>query len=245
MRRALLILLVCWPLLGWAADAEVRVQSRLVPTTGVLVNGTVQMEVDLLVDTWFTAAPILPTLDLPGALVSPPSGEAEHLNQRLDGKTFFGLRYTYQITPQAAQHFVIPALEFVLQPGPASVPVKVHSQGLSFDAKAVAGGEGQQRLVAKQVTVSQQLQYSHQPLRVGDSVTRHVLTEADGALAMLIPPPEFGEIKGLKRYIKTPTITPLSNGRGGIIGGRREDVVSYVVTDAGQYSLPAIELSWW
>ncbi|EJT84021.1 hypothetical protein PPS11_26966 [Pseudomonas putida S11] len=43
-----------------------RVQSRLVPPDGALVGGTVSLQVDLLVDSWFTAAPVLPQLQLVG-----------------------------------------------------------------------------------------------------------------------------------------------------------------------------------
>jgi hypothetical protein len=91
-----------------------------VPEGAIMTGGTVSLEIDLLVDTWFTDAPVLPALDLPGAVVSPPTGEAQHLNQDIDGKRFFGLRYSYRITPQAARHFDIPALAFQVQPGPAS-----------------------------------------------------------------------------------------------------------------------------
>jgi len=61
MKRLLWVLLACAPLLASAAP-EVRIQSRLIPETGVVVGGTLSMEVDLLVDTWYTAAPVLPAL---------------------------------------------------------------------------------------------------------------------------------------------------------------------------------------
>jgi hypothetical protein len=118
MKLLLTLWLLCLPAL--AADPEVRVAQRLVPEGAIMVGGTVSLEIDLLVDTWFTDAPVLPALDLPGAVVSPPTGEAQHLNQDIDGKRFFGLRYSYRITPQAARHFDIPALAFQVQPGPAS-----------------------------------------------------------------------------------------------------------------------------
>ena len=101
MKHLLLLLGLYLPLLAMAAP-EARVQTRLVPGGDTVVGATVELQVDLLVDTWFTQPPVLPVIDLPGATVSAPSGEAQHLNQQHDGKTFFGLRYTYQITPQAA-----------------------------------------------------------------------------------------------------------------------------------------------
>lgn len=245
MRHWITLLALCLPLLAVAAEPEVRVQSRLVPADGVLVGGTVAMQVDLLVDTWFTAAPILAKLDLAGAVVNPPSGEAEHLTEKHDGKTFFGLRYTYQITPQTAQRFSIPALEFQVQPGQAGGPVKVHSQPLAFEANGAVGTGGEQRLVARQVGFTQNIQRSHDPLRVGDSITRSLTLRAEGAQAMLLPQPELAEVDGLKRYLKTPIVKRLDDGRGGIDGGIREDSVTYVIATTGHFALPAIELQWW
>ncbi|BAN48436.1 BatD family protein [Metapseudomonas resinovorans] len=245
MKRWLAWLLLCLPVLGLAAEPEVRVQNRLVPADGVMVGGSLNMEVDLLVDTWFTAAPILPRLDLPGALVNAPGGEAQHLTQQQDGKTFFGLRFTYQITPQVAQRFEIPALEFQVQPGQASGPMKLKSQPLGFTAKPLAGAGDEHRLVANSLDFTQEIQRSHDPLRVGDSITRRLEVEAEGAQAMLLPPPQFAEVEGLKRYVQTPKVQPISDGRGGITGGAREDSVTYVIDKPGEHSLPAIELKWW
>ncbi|WP_426807888.1 hypothetical protein ABOC32_15860 [Pseudomonas sp. WOUb67] len=228
-----------------AAEPEVRVQARLVPDTAVMVGATVTLEVDLLVDTWFTAPPELPVLQLAGAVVSPPGGEAEHLNQRLDGKAFFGLRYRYQITPSVAQQFMLPALTFRVHPGQASAAQAVQSQPLTFAVKGQIGGDGEQRLVAQALELSQAIERSHTPLRAGDSITRRVHTLARGGQAMLIPPPSFAEVDGLKRYVQTPSVTPVSDGRGGILGGQREDSVTYVAVAPGRYRLPAIEVTWW
>ncbi|MFJ4431226.1 hypothetical protein ACIPZG_09660 [Pseudomonas sp. NPDC089395] len=245
MMRWALLLLIGLVGLANAADPEVRVQARLVPDTAIMTGATVSLEVDLLVDTWFTDAPLLPPLQLAGAVVSPPSGEAQHLNQQLDGKAFFGLRYHYQITPIQAQRFSIPALAFQVQPGPASTVMTVHSQPLAFEAKGPASTSDEQRLVAQQVELTQAIEPSHSPLRAGDSITRRLHIKATGAQAMLIPPPRFAEVDGLKRYVSTPHVTPLSDGRGGTLGGQREDSVSYVATAAGRYRLPAIEVKWW
>ncbi|WP_410963904.1 hypothetical protein, partial [Salmonella sp. ZJHZ20_0162] len=65
------------------------------------------------------------------------------------------------------------------------------------------------------------------------------------AQALLIPAPEAAEIEGLKRYVQTPEIQPLDDGRGGVTGGLRNDTLTYVVSEPGNYTLPAIELKWW
>ncbi|WP_440466493.1 hypothetical protein ACKI1H_23180 [Pseudomonas sp. YH-1] len=250
MRRLVLLLLLLplfLPLPARAAEPEVKVRTRLLPADSVLVGGTLTLQVDLLVDTWFSQPPELPKLTLDGAVVSEANGEATHLNEQIEGKAFFGLRFNYQITPQKAQEFVVPALNIGLQPGQASAPVTVQTPVQHFSARPPAGGSAgdDQRLVATAVTFTQTLQASHDPLRVGDSVTRHLRVEAEGAQAMLIPPPLFAEVPGLKRYVQSPTVKPLSDGRGGVTGGMREDAVTYVVAREGEFVLPAIELQWW
>ncbi|AZL68684.1 BatD family protein [Pseudomonas oryziphila] len=240
------LLLTLWLLYlpALAADPEVRVAQRLVPEGAIMTGGTVSLEIDLLVDTWFTDAPVLPSLDLPGAVVSPPTGEAQHLNQDIDGKRFFGLRYSYRITPQAARHFDIPALAFQVQPGPASGPVTVSSQPLAFEAKGGSGNPDSAQPVAAQLTFTQQMERSHTPLRAGDSVTRRLRIVAPGAQAMLLHAPVLAEVAGLKRYVQTPGVRPLSDGRGGTLGGEREDTVTYVIGAAGRYQLPEITYQW-
>ena len=244
MSRLACLLLLCLPCLAWA-DPDVRVQSRLVPADGALVGGTVSLQVDLLVDSWFTAAPVLPQLQLPGAIITPPNGEAQHLNQKIDGKAFFGLRYTWQITPQTAGTFHIPALSYQVQPGPGNVPVTVAGEPLSFSAKALAGAGNQPHLIASHVKLSQAIQLSHDPLRVGDSITRTLSLQAEGAQAMSMPAPTFVEVDGLKRYVQPPQVKPLGDGRGGTVGGAREDSVTYVVERAGALTLPAVQMKWW
>ncbi|WP_336334507.1 BatD family protein [Pseudomonas putida] len=244
MKHLLMWLVACLPGLVLAADPEVRVAQRLVPDTQVMVGGTVSLEVDLLVDTWFTDAPVLPALVLPGAVVQPPAGEAQHLNQQIAGKPFFGLRYTYQITPQAAQRYQIPALSFQVSPGQASGPVTVSSQPLSFEAKGSVGKAGSEQPVAQALRFTQAIEQSHTPLRVGDSITRRLRLEAPGAQAMLLRPPALAEVEGLKRYLQSPSVKPLSDGRGGILGGQREDTATYVVVKAGKHRLPAIDYQW-
>ncbi|MBD9517413.1 BatD family protein [Pseudomonas sp. PDM22] len=247
MKHVLAALLLCLPLLGLAAEPEVRVRTQLLPGDSALVGGTLSLQVDLLVDTWFSQPPQLPPLKLAGALVSEPASEATHLTEKIDGKTFFGLRFHYQITPQTARGFDIPPLDIQVQPGQGSGAIQVHSEALHFTARqpAGAGSESAQRLVARRVTISQELTKSHEPLRVGDSVTRKVHVRAEGAQAMLIPAADFAEPEGLRRYLQSPTVQPLSDGRGDVLGGERMDAATYVVSRPGDFLLPAIELHWW
>ncbi|MBB3105100.1 BatD family protein [Azomonas macrocytogenes] len=247
MKRLLLLLCCLLSLPVRADEPQVRVESRLQPSATAMVGGTVRLEVDVLVDSWFTRAPQLPDLQLSGALVMPPSGAAEHLTETRDGTTFFGLRYAYRITPNRTGDFDIPALSIRLMPAQASGEMQVHTAALSFSARQPPGfAAGQPVLVAQALRFSQQLEKPTESLKVGDNLTRELRLEADGAEAMLLPPPRLLEdIAGLRRYAEAPLIQALDDGRGNIKGGQRIDRVSYRIDKPGHYRLPAIDLQWW
>ncbi|MBF7729251.1 BatD family protein [Pseudomonas sp. N040] len=245
MRYVLLLVTLLACMSHALAEPLVRVDARLQPAAPYQVGGTLRLEVDLLTSTWFTQAPQPAPLDLPGTLITPPNGQADSLTLNIDGSTWFGLRLTYLISPTAPGQYEIPALPFSLNLGQAAAPINVSTRALSFTVSgAAATGTQGNRLVASQVRMSQQVEQSADPLKVGDRVTRRIRIEADGAQAMLIPPVGFSDIPGLKRYPQPPTVGPLGNGRGSIDGGVRIDSVSYVVEQAGDYRLPELELNW-
>jgi hypothetical protein len=229
-----------------AAEPELRVQTRLQPANSAMVGGILELQLDVLTDSWFTDAPTLPDLKLPGALVLPSDGHAEHINQTLDGKSFNGMRYSYRITPSLAQGFDVPPLTVRAKPGQATTELSAQSQPLHFTAAQPPGFKpGEPVLVAQGLRFTQKVVNSATPLKVGDSITRQLTLQADGALAMSLPTPSLGDVSGLSRYPKSPQISNLDDGRGHFNGGQRIDTATYRIDTEGRHSLPAIELKWW
>ncbi|EJM01923.1 MULTISPECIES: BatD family protein [unclassified Pseudomonas] len=231
---------------AFAAEPQLKVQAHLQPAEGAMVGGLVELQIDVLTDTWFTSAATLPDLKLDGALVMPPDGQAQHLNQTIDGQAFSGLRYSYLITPNVARSFDIPALTVRATPGQATTEISAQSQPVQFSAAQPPGFKpGETPLVVNGLRFTQSITHSATPLKVGDSITRQLTLQADGALAMALPIPMLGDVPGLSRYAKTPQVTALDDGRGDILGGQRIDSVSYRIDKAGSHTLPAIEVKWW
>jgi hypothetical protein len=229
-----------------AEAPQLRVEARLEPASRSVVGETVQLHLDVLTDTWFTSAPSLGPLEVDNAIVTAPSGEARHLNLNRDGTPFFGLEFTWQITPTASGALVIPPITVSATPGTSSEPLQARSEALRLTVEQPAGvAVGQSVLVAKTLTVEQNVSPSNDNLSVGDSVRRQIKQSADGAQAMLMPAPEFVEIDGLKRYVEPPQVQALGDGRGTVSGGQRIDVASYVVTRGGDFQLPALRVQWW
>ncbi|MNJ09255.1 hypothetical protein D3C77_33960 [compost metagenome] len=229
-----------------AADPQLRVQATLVPGDTAVVGETVQLQLDLYTDTWFSSAPKLPDLTLPGAVVTPPGDQAQHLTQRLDGTNFYGMRYLFQITPQQTGDLQIPALTVSATPGTAQAPLSATSQPLTLHAQLPAGvPAGQRVLVARQLSLTQQTSPDPAALKVGDSLTRTVTLKAEGAMSLMLPVTPLGDVDGLSRYLKTPQVKTLDNGRGYTLGGQRIDAASYRIEKPGKYQLPALQVQWW
>ena len=244
--KRLVLLLALFSSALLAAEAQLRVQAQLLPGDSAVVGETVQLQLDVLTDTWFTSAPQLPELNLPGALVTPPAGQAQHLTERQDGTALFGMRYLYQITLQQAGDLQLPALTVTATPGNAQAPLSASSQPLVLHARLPPGvAAGQQLLVASQVRFSQQSSPASNELKVGDSLTRSVTLQAEGALSLMLPVTPLDEIAGLSRYLKTPQVTVLDDGRGHALGGQRIDSASYRIEKPGKFQLPALHVQWW
>ncbi|WIE48266.1 BatD family protein [Pseudomonas sp. GM17] len=229
-----------------AAEPQLRIQARLQPADPVMVGGILELQLDVLTDSWFTDAPVLPDLKLPGALVSPPDSRAQHINQTLDGAAFNGMRYRYRISPNLAQGFDIPALTVRARPAQASAELSARSQPLHFGAVQPPGFKpGEPVLVAQGLRLTQQVIPSATPLKVGDSLTRQLTLQADGALAMSLPAPALANVEGLSRYPKAAQVITLDDGRGNFNGGQRIDAATYRIDTEGRHRLPPIELKWW
>lgn len=243
-KPALLGLLFCTQLM--AGEPQLKVHVQLLPGPAVMVGEQAQLQVDVLTDTWFTTAASLPALQLPGARVEAPGGEAEHLTQVIDGQNFYGMRYRYRITPNVAQQFNVPSLAVSAQPGQASAPLTAHSAPLAFKATRPPGfNPGENLLVAEGVRLSQHLSTSATPLKVGDSLTRTLTLQADNTPALSLPAPPQASIEGLRAYPQAPLISNLDDGRGTVSGGQRVDRWVYRVEQGGHYQLPAISVKWW
>ena len=242
--RILLLCLLTTP--TQAAEPQLQVHARLQPADSVMVGALLELQLDVLTDSWFTEAPTLPDLKVPGALVLTPDGHAEHINQTLDGKSYNGMRYRYRITPNQARVFDIPALTVHATPGQASAPLSARSQPLHFTATQPPGFKpGEAMLVAQGLRFTQTVSHTASPLKVGDSVIRQLTLQADNAMAMALPIPSLVDVDGLSRYPQPPQITTRDDGRGNFTGGQRIDTASYRIDTEGRYTLPVIELQWW
>lgn len=257
MRRAS-ILVGAWLMCGVAATGLahvgdemplVQVEARIHPAGPLSVGVPARLQIDVSTSTWFAQPPVLPPIDLVDVAVASPQGSADSLTLNQGGVALTVLRYTYGLTPTAAGPIAIPALKVRVVAGGATQAVDVQSQPLATRAEVPAGAEriglGSRSFAATAVRATQRFTQLQTPLRTGESVMREVTIEADGAQAMLMPPPVFADLEGAVRYDGAADVAALTDGRGGVTGWRRVDRASYVKADPGALALPPIEITWW
>jgi hypothetical protein len=253
MAMGLLILLAVGAAQAQSPDPGPQLRAAVTMETEppLTVGGTATLHIEVLTSTWFTQPPELPTLTIPGAMVTGPTGDATLIRRTVDGVAYSGMRYAYQVNPTAAGVLRVPSLDIRAQVGQASAPLTARTDALEVQAAGPPGagpsgaGPGGNMLAATGLQLTQQVQFSAQPPAVGDHISRVITVQAQGAQAMLIPPPASADVPGLKAYAAEPVLTQLSDDRGRFLGGQRVDRIDYVVERPGAYALPEIEIRWW
>ena len=238
--------LACTGLRAQPADPapQLRIEASMAADPALTAGATSTLQIDVLTTTWFTQPPELPALDIPGARVSGPSGQAALIRRSIDGVNYSGLRFAYLVSPVAAGGLQVPAIRVTAQLGQSTAPMTASSQPLALNAAGPPAGKGD-LLAASAVHMTQQVSYSSDPPKVGDRISRVITVQAQGAMAMLIPPPAVATVAGLKAYGSDPALSPLTDSRGGFLGGRQETRIDYVVSQPGAYALPPVTLRWW
>jgi hypothetical protein len=244
----ILLLLACVATRAWSADnsPQSMIRAHLEPSGPVVAGSQIKLVVDCLTTTWFTEAPDWPLFTVPGAIVSLPDEQAENLHEVINGVDWFGVSRAYRIVPQNSGAFAIPPFAVTVQPGQASGPVKLMTPLLQFAATVPAGAEGMHTFFpAQKLVATQTVEPSPKQVRVGDQITRTVTQHGAGTQSMLIPPVNFSDVAGLKRYPKTATTHDIVQDRAGLVAGVRTDAVTYVADHGGKFTLPAITIEWW
>jgi len=226
-----------------APPIQVRVHQE--PEGSLMQGETSRLVVDLLTPDFFTDAPLLPELHVDGAYLSLSDETPGHLVENVNGETWSGVSRTYLITPLMAGSMEIPSFEITAHVGAARTPVTVQTQPLALQVRALVLPPGvTEALIAASVKMTQTITPQDGSLHVGDTVTRRIEITAEGAPAMMLPPIEFAEVKGLTLYPGSPVTRDAVDNHGGFVGGSRVEVASYVIDHRGRYSLPPLSLRW-
>jgi hypothetical protein len=247
MMRWMIVVLLMLAAHAHAAGAPF-VRATIETRPPLLVGQQVRIDIDVFVPNFFMSSAELPTIDIPGAVVTPDDG-ASNLVETIDGQTYAGVRHVYVIVPQREGEFVLPpariTFQYAAEPGKPT-PGFVTLPAQKFGAKLPAGAQtatGAPLPVAK-VTVAQSLDGDLKVMKAGGALTRTLEIFAERTQAMMIPPPKFAAPAGVRVYPKDPLLTDVSKEHVGFVGGRRVDKAVYVFEKPGDYILPEIDITW-
>lgn len=201
-------------------------------------------------------------------------GNDEHGSVERDGRSYDVLTRQYLVFPQRSGKLSLPGAVLSAQVlissgrdpfrnapsgaygGPAygyggamSIavePLRVRGASIGLDVRPrPAGAVGSYWLPARQVTLSSAWQPETLQVHVGDALTLDVTVQAAGLTAEQLPdvttlltvPP------GLKVYPEEPKLDNFN--QGDTVIGRRQQSVALIADRPGQFTLPALHLTWW
>jgi hypothetical protein len=241
MRRAILafLLLVSG---GTATAQDPVIQLSLTPES-VAVGESAQLQVTVLVPTWFTEPPVYPSLELANSIVRLPPDSSYPTSERIGGDTWSGIVRNYRVYPLISGAFRLGGQSLRISyanPGSDPITVVLPLPEATLAATVPQGAESLDPYIAgRRLSLTRQIDGDLDNLEAGDAVVVRTVAELDGLPAMFLPPlsPEL-ELDGVAIYADEPVVED-----GDV--ARRTEKVTLVFEAGGDFSLPGIELDWW
>ena len=204
----------------------------------------------------FADSPNLTPPDTEGAIFK-VLGEDQNQERIIDGIRYQVITRQYVVTPTHPGTLTIPGQVLtgsIMEEDPyggrsllrmtRSKPFRVTSPAMELTVKSVPANwpSGKPWLPAEDVSISESWSESLNELKAGDSITRTVMITARGSNSAQIPPLPTLDIAGMRSYPDQPRLDDKRDSKGAI--GTRSESVAIVPTRRGEFSIPAIEVTW-
>ncbi|MES9952908.1 MAG: BatD family protein [Candidatus Thiodiazotropha sp. 6PLUC2] len=122
--------------------------------------------------------------------------------------------------------------------------IRSESNSLSLEILPIPDSfAGDRWLPAKNLQIVERGIDENELVIAGKPITRHVMIVADGMLSNQLPTLEQTVPAGLKLYPESPHLNDKASRSG--ISSTMQQSLTLVATDAGSYTLPAMEIPWW
>lgn len=213
----------------------------------VVVGQHTTLSIVVLAPNYMTSPPELPDFQVRNAATR--QLQSVNTSEQRNGVPYAGVRFEYAISPQEPGSYAVAdqsiRIKYAAEP-PATREVAVALPRVSFDAFIPDAASAVRPFIsANRLAVEQDVKLSSDPLRAGDAVTRTITIKAEGTPAMLLPPQQFPAIGGLRLYPAEPRLEDKIDGRSDAMTSSRIDSATYMLEQAGDYSLPPVDISWW
>ena len=241
MRRIALIILML-ATLGTASAQDPVVRVSVTPET-VSVGESAQMQLTVLVPTWFAKPPVYPSFEVANAVTRLPPNSSYPTNERIDGESWSGIVRNYRVYPLMAADFQLGGEAIVVSvanPGAEPLVVEVPVPDIRVSAVVPEGAEGlSPYLAGRSLMLTRNTEGDLDNLEAGDAVVVTTVAELDGLPAMFIPTlsPDL-TFDGVSVYADEPVV---EDGEP----ARRTEKVTFIFQSGGEFLLPGLELDWW
>ena len=227
----------------------VRVQ--ITPSGTVELGTELELQVDVLVPTWFLAAPRFPeSIELPGATAELVRGSAENLSEAIADGTWAGLRRRYRIQPLNPGELRLPELAIPIRyAGPEdrkAIDLTVRGRlraPVRVTVPAAAAGLDP-FIAAHRLSLLERIERPQGALGVGDALRRTIVLETDAANAGL-PSAIWVQRPGLRLYLDPPRSRETRSDAASRPLLRYERSATWVFEQPGSHELPAVRIAWW
>ena len=215
--------------------------------SNVKVKQPFELKISVYTKTWFTSAPNLDNIVIPGALTI-KKDRAHSTFEVIDNIRYTILYFEFFVFPIKPGELLIPEI-----PLSYSTPEEGDFKGKDIERKTKPfkvmvdsldeGFTLNNWLVANSFSVSESWNKNLNKLKVGDVVERTITLNATGTLAALIPSSDTISADWGKFYYKTPSLnTEIVNGT---IRSKRTEIVTILLEKPGEYSIPGQNFMWW
>lgn len=243
---AIVLIFAIAPALAQTAAPQPVVRSTLKPAQ-VVVGQPTTLVVEVLAPNYMTRPPVMPDFQIRNAITRTAS--TLNMSDQQGDVSYAGIRYEFLIYPQEAGIYVLPAqtitVTFADNP-PHTRQTEVSVPAINFEAVIPDAARDLNPFVsATGLSLQQDIRPSSNTLKVGDAITRAVTIKAEGAPAMLLPPPTFAPVAGTRLYRNAPRLNDQFDQRADTLTSTRTDSATYMLEAAGTVALPALELAWW
>jgi hypothetical protein len=234
---------------GEAVNPIVRAE---VTPLSAIVGSPMQLQITLLVPTWFTSPPDYPSFEVAGLIVRQPPNSSYNARETIDGVAYSGIVREYQLYPQRAATYLLDDLVVNVAYAhpdtrkPVQVALKLRPIRFSGTIPAPAS-ELDPFLATTRLVLEQKIEGAVDELEVGDAITRTITVRVRDLPAMFIPPliPDGDDLSGLHAYPQSPLSEDLPGHEAGRTTGSRIESVTYVIEEPGGHTLPVLGLRWW
>jgi hypothetical protein len=225
-----------------AAQEQPIVRMTIAPEE-VNVGEAAEMQVTVLVPTWFAKPPVFPTFEVANAVTRLPPDSSYPISQRVGRDTWSGIVRNYKVYPLAASEYRLGGnVVKVSAANPGSDPLvsDVTVPEVSLKAIVPAGAEGLDPYIAgTSLMLTRDIEGDLENLEAGDAVVVTTVAELDGLPAMFLPPlsPNIS-FDGVSIYAEEPVVEDGDFAR-------RTEKVTLIFEAGGDFLLPAFEFDWW